>query len=94
MVATRWIGAEYFPARGISMMDEHTTIERLTRGAGLILFATTMGCCASPDPKEDPAWLEHQEHLGMKIATEADLDLIRACEHCREFHPFLRAKKR
>jgi len=42
---------------------------------------------------EDPAWLEHQEHRGMKIATEADLDLIRACEYCQELHPFLRAKK-
>ena len=94
MVATRWIGAGYFPARGTSMMDEHTTIERLTRRASLIMIATIMGCCASPDPKEDPAWLEHQEHLGMKIATEADLDLIRACEYCREFHPFLSAKKR
>ena len=45
------------------------------------------------DPKEDPAWLAHESHLGMKIATEADLDRILACEYCWEFHPSLRAEK-
>jgi len=63
------------------------------RAATLFLLATLTACCACPQPNEDPAWLEHQQHLGMKIATEADLDLVRACEYCREFHPFLRAKK-
>ncbi len=63
------------------------------RAASLLLVATLTSCCASAPVNEDPAWLEHQEHLGMKIATEAYLDLIRSCEYCQEFHPFLKAKK-
>ncbi len=63
------------------------------RAASLLLVASLTSCCASAPVNEDPAWLEHQEHLGMKIATEAYLDLIRSCEYCQEFHPFLRAKK-
>ncbi len=63
------------------------------RTASLLLVASLTSCCASAPVNEDPAWLEHQEHLGMKIATEAYLDLIRSCEYCQEFHPFLRAKK-
>ena len=64
-----------------------------TLGLTSLLSLGLFVSCASTESAEDAALRVHQEHLGMKIATEEDLDIVRNCVHCREFHPFLRAEK-